>query len=149
MQLDYFNGRTVEAVADEDGGGWRIEFEDGSRIVNHDPDLGNPGAYIVGVSLNRVDLSNGTTVLNFGPKDNPLGTQINLNPTKYSIFDPVYTKGEEVFPQAGALTPPVEAEAPDERVAEGPSDKWKDDQVKILKDAEDDAKPKKATRGGK
>jgi hypothetical protein len=131
MQVDYFLGRPVKSVEDNDDGGWSIVFEDGSVIRSHDPDLGSPGQGIVGVSLNRVDMSSGTTVLNFGPKDNPLGTQINMNPVKYSVTDPSYTKGEEVFPQRGAAEPDPSPEDPSpERVKDGPSQKWKDEQPK-------------------
>ena len=120
MNVDYFTGRTVESVEDIEGGGWRINFEGGGSIINYDETLGSPGEGIEQFSLNRVTMSGDSTTIYFGPKSNPLGTSINLNPLEYAITDPAFTEGQEVYPQRPAEVEDRIPPHPDERVADGP-----------------------------
>lgn len=116
VSIDYFHGRKVDGVVTGDGHRiWTIVLSGGAMIHNYDPLIPMPVA-IVGAALTRTLLSAGETRLQFGLE------QVTLNPLEYTIEDPSYTKGIEVFAQrSNANMPPVVPPEPEGRTADGPS----------------------------
>lgn len=104
--VDYFNGRSVEAV-EKDDNGWVIVLEAGGRIYTNDGT--DPVEEIVGMSLNvcvlgaydDTDERNPVTELYFGTPATPRATVVHLRPTQYAISDDNFTDGKVVKPQAG------------------------------------------------
>lgn len=120
VSVDYFHGRRVEKVYAGDGSNgapiWTIEFSGGALVHNYDPMISIPTA-IDGAALTRTLLSVEQTRLQFGLE------QVILNPLEYSIMDPIYTKGQEVYAQrSDANMPPTAPPEPEGRTAEGPDD---------------------------
>ena len=124
--LTFYYGRTIESIEPE-GDGWALILEGGPRIVNLDPEYPMPDEVIVGMKLSVATFGRDWTTLYVGTDDNPKGTQINLNPTRYGIDDPALHEGL-VMPQsseaerAEAGLPVEEPSAPGERVVDGPDE---------------------------
>lgn len=126
ISVDYFYGRRVERVEPGDGSEgmptWSIFFEGGGIIHNYESEVPTPLA-IVGAALTRqiLDGKNRVTRLQFGLEE------VTLNPMKYSMVDPNYTQGKEVFPQTSHANPLPAPPPPDpspERVADAPDPEW-------------------------
>lgn len=125
VAVDYFTQHRVTEVEipdkTEDGPTWIVHFEGGGQIWNFEPEVPTPTA-IVGQELTRTifDSTRRVTRLQFGLE------QITLNPLKYAILDPNYTKGKLVFAQTSHVNQlPAE---PEGRTAEGPDQEWLDAQ---------------------
>lgn len=121
VSVDYFTGRRVESVeAGHDPGEWAIYFEGGGIIRNYESEVPTP-TQIIGAALNHCifDGTNKVTRLLFGLEE------IVLNPIQYSIEDPVYTKGTEVYAQRSDWNMRDLGTPPDpsgDRVADGPDE---------------------------
>jgi hypothetical protein len=123
VSVDYYNGRRVEEVTEGPGGEgapvWTIHLADGAVINNYDPTLDMPKT-IKGAALTMVILNGGgvsgkpMTELRFGLE------VVYLNPLEYTISDPTYTKGVEVYAQRSHANMPRTAPHPDERIQDGP-----------------------------
>lgn len=125
VNVDYFTQRRVEKVTErEDGALWTIHFEGGGQLRNYDSNVPTPRA-VVGAALTRtiLDGTNRVTRLQFGLEE------VMLNPMEYAIIDPNYTKGQLVYPQRSRYNMPTPPH-PDERVADGPSQEWLDEQAR-------------------
>lgn len=135
VSLDYFNQRRVVDVrmgTDKDGPVWTIEFEGGGLVHNYDDTIPMPQA-IKGAALTLTILGgtysggdkdgNPVTEMRFGLES------VKLNPTEYAIVHPTYTKGQVVFAQRSNANMVVTPPHPDERVADGPSQEWIDQQA--------------------
>jgi hypothetical protein len=145
VSVDYFMQRRVEEVRQGEGGHgdpvWTIVFDGGGLLHNYDKKLPIPKA-ITGAALTMQILGSleGTRLM-FGMEE------VLLNPTMYSIVDPNYTQGENVFPQASDAN--LDVNFPDDpsplRVADGPSadflkakEKHEKELAKQLEDNDDD-----------
>jgi hypothetical protein len=142
VAVDYFTGRRVEKV-EEDDNGWTICFEGGGTVHNYDPSIPAPKT-ITGAALTMTILGahkgkddrTPLTELRFGLET------VKLNPLEYSMTDDVHTGGQEVYAQRSHANMPVTTPHPDERVADGPSQEWIDRQEEKDEDSteeEDDA----------
>lgn len=128
VAVDYFSGRRVESVSEDDNG-WTIYFEGGGIVHNYDPSVPMPKA-IVGAALTMTILGahkgkddrTPVTELRFGLES------VKLNPLEYSMADPSFTGGQEVYAQRSTANMPETPLHPDERVADGPSQEWLDSQ---------------------
>jgi hypothetical protein len=126
VAVDYFTGRRVEKVEETDNG-WTIHFEGGGIVHNYDPSIPAPKA-ITGAALTMTILGahkgkddrTPVTELRFGLES------VKLNPIEYSMVDPGFTGGQEVFAQRSRANMPETPPHPDERVADGPSQEWLD-----------------------
>lgn len=121
--LTYFIGRPFEDVLieGEEDGDWEISLEGGARIINKDVNKSAPDKEaLAGTSFIRPIYSELDTRLQFGVKDMVL-QEVTLTPALYTIYDPVFTSGGEMYPQV--IPDPLETvpeDPSDERVADGP-----------------------------
>jgi hypothetical protein len=111
ISVDYYTGRRVEDVAEGSGAEgapvWTIHLADGAVVNNYDPTIEMPKA-IKGAALTMVILNGGLE-------------KVMLNPMEYTVSDPTYTKGIEVYAQRSpANMPSTTPPHPDERVQDGP-----------------------------
>jgi hypothetical protein len=124
ISVAYYTGRRVEDVAEGSGAEgapvWTIHLADGAVVNNYDPTIEMPKA-IKGAALTMVILNGGgqsgkpMTELRFGLE------KVMLNPMEYTVSDPTYTKGIEVYAQRSpANMPSTTPPHPDERVQDGP-----------------------------
>lgn len=122
--VDHYTGRRVVNVKvnkspGEDEPYWTIEFEGGAVLHNYESETPVPTA-IKGAALSRtiLDGKNKVTRLQFGLEE------VVLNPMKYAISDPTYTKGKLVFPQkseANMFDPQTPPDPSADRIKDGPT----------------------------
>jgi len=139
VSVDYFHGRTVEAVEEgqEDSSGetpvWTLRFEGGGKLHNYDPTYPAPPPNIVGLVLTLTTLGGHLpstergqgapqTVLYFGDNLAPRKMQVNLNPMQYAISDDTYTQGQTVFAQRSRWNMPGTVPGHPEMGSEAPAD---------------------------
>lgn len=131
MKLDYFIGRPfLGTLQNEEGelSEWAVRLEGGTLIANHDPERNFPPDLDVfqGTSLLAVNYTEEETVMQFG-YSNPAGSQvigeIYFTPELYSLSDPGYTGGEQVWPERkGEPEASLPSDPSAERVASGPEE---------------------------
>lgn len=107
--LDHYNGRRLIGVYEGDveggaeGAHWHFELEGGVRVFNLNEDYPMPVIKIDvenPLTLTRVTMNSSMTELHFGTSENPFQTMVTLDPTQYTVSDPVYG-GEPVRVQMG------------------------------------------------
>jgi hypothetical protein len=120
MNLDYFNGRAIESVTEEndEGATWVINLEDDGTIYVFDPSYAMPTGFLEGSRLTRTLMDNLSTTIYFGVDGNPFATCINVHPDKYAVKDAIFTKGELVYPQRSAMEKSAAMEEYEARFAE-------------------------------
>lgn len=122
MNVDWFIQHEVKAVEKKKGGGWSLEFEDGSKVFYDDSDA--PLPEVKGFVLTHVDFDKETTVLHFALKNEDetyAEKHLRLDPVLYGIRGP--GGGDVEYPQRGdAKEIPLPDDPSLERVADGPTE---------------------------
>lgn len=120
MNLDYFNGRVIESVTDQndEGAAWAIQFEGGGALYVFDANYDMPTG-LEGSQLTRVTMDEDMTSVFFGVPGNADASRVNLNPMNYAIKDTTFTKGELVYPQRPSVAKSLAMEEYEARIAEG------------------------------
>jgi hypothetical protein len=101
--LDYYMARPVEAViSGEQEWDWSIRLEGGALINNKDRRRKAEPTIPEGASLLSVDTSSPTaTVVQFGTSSGAgvnVMAEISLTPHLFTVADPDYTGGDEIYP---------------------------------------------------
>lgn len=128
--LDHYIGRAFDELLthEEDDSNWGIKLEGGVIIWNKDGRRTNASYDLAATSLLTVIYAETDTTLVFGTSNNEgvfVTNEITLTPTQYTIAEPSYNGGDEIYPQslepedAGVPTDPSA-----DRVADGPDAEW-------------------------